>query len=269
MSLIFMPVSSDSSVDSTPKSSSDSPLDANQGVSEQYHSLYNDFYTHQDPQWRAIGADQKYENIRRLCTDIPHQTILEVGAGDGAISERLCTRQFCTELHALDISESGIQKLKQKNIPQIQQAQVFDGTHIPYADQSFDLVILSHVVEHLEHPRQLLYEACRVGKAVFIEVPLEDTRALSSEYVPDHVGHINVYSPRTIRRLLQTCELDIQQEYVHVPSLKAHQHSSRLKGILKYTAKRIALSTLPALSTHIFTYHASFLGIPKQSSLHS
>ena len=258
-----MSVSSDLSSQSTSSSSTESISSGHQGVSDHYHSLYEDFYTHQDPYWRAIGADQKYDNIRKLCSHIPHQKILEIGAGDGAISERLCTHQFCTELHALDISASGIQKLKQKQIPRIRQAQVFDGRHVPYQDQSFDLVILSHVVEHLEHPRQLLYEACRVGKAVFVEVPLEDTRTLSPKYVPDHVGHINVYSPRTIRHLLQTCGLEIQKEYVHVPSLKAHRHSSGLKGILKYTTKRMALSVIPSLSTQMFTYHASFLGIPK------
>ena len=243
--------------------------ETNQGVSEQYQTLYDDFYIHQDPKWRAIGADQKYGNIRRLCSKIPHQKILEVGAGNGAISERLCTHHFCTELHALDISKSGIDQIKRKKLPQMQQAQVFDGVQIPYQDQSFDLVILSHVVEHLEHPRQLLYEAGRVGKAVFVEVPLEDTRALNPIYVPNHVGHINVYSPRTIRHLLQTCGLEIQHEYVHVPSLKAHRHSGGLKGMIKYTTKRMALSLLPSLSTHLFTYHASFLGIPSSSSLRS
>ena len=264
-----MSVSSNSSSQSTSTSSTESVFNGNQGVSEQYQSLYEDFYTHQDPQWRALGADQKYDNIRKLCSHIPHQRILEVGAGDGAISERLCTRQFCTELYALDISESGINKIKQKHIPRIRQAHVFDGAHLPYPDQDFDLVILSHVVEHLEHPRQLLYEACRVGKAVFVEVPLEDTRSLSPQYIPDHVGHINVYSPRTIRHLLQTCGLEIQKEYVHVPSLKAHRHSSGLKGVIKYTAKRVALSVVPSLSTQMFTYHASFLGIPKQRSHHT
>ena len=34
--------------------------EVHQGVSEQYQALYDDFYVHQDPNWRAIGADQKY-----------------------------------------------------------------------------------------------------------------------------------------------------------------------------------------------------------------
>ena len=235
---------------------------SNRFVSQHYQNLYQEFYDHQDPQWRLLGAQQKMENIQRLCSPIPHQTVLEIGAGDGAVSEQISQTSFCTELYALDISESGIERLKQRALSHLVEASVFNGAEVPYEDQRFDLVILSHVVEHLEHPRQLLYEACRVGKAVFVEVPLEDTRSLSPQYIPDHVGHINVYSPRTIRHLLQTCGLEIQEEYIHVPSLKAHHHSNGMRGILKYGAKRLALSVFPKVSTQVFTYHASFLGIP-------
>jgi hypothetical protein len=39
------------------------------------------------------------------------------------------------------------------------EARTYDGYRIPYGDKRFDLAVLSHVVEHLEHPRLLLYEA--------------------------------------------------------------------------------------------------------------
>ena len=77
---------------------------------------------------------------------------------------------------------------------------MFDGYRTLYADNQFDLVLLSHVVEHVEHPRLLLYEAARVGKRLFVEVPLEDNVRLSDDFVFDHVGHINVYSRKTMRR---------------------------------------------------------------------
>ena len=43
------------------------------------------------------------------------------------------------------------------------ESKLFDGARVPYPDNSFDLAYMSHVVEHLEHPRQLIYEAARVA----------------------------------------------------------------------------------------------------------
>lgn len=244
--------------------SSSKSRSGSQAVSERYHALYEEFYSHQDSQWRTLSAVQKYQNIKKLCFGIDHQKVLEIGAGDGAISELLCTDHFCVELHALDISETGIELLRARQLKGLCSAEVFDGATLPYPEQHFDLIILSHVVEHLEHPRQLLYEAARVGKAVFIEVPLEDTRGLNPKYVPDHVGHINVYTPRSIRHLIQTCGLEIREEFLHPASLKAHQHSSGARGILKYITKRIALNCSPQWAPNLFTYHASFLSVPQE-----
>lgn len=233
-----------------------------QAVSERYQALYQQFYRQQDLEWRRLSATQKFENIRALTARIPHRSVLEIGSGDGSITQLLCDAQFCEELEAVDISESGIELLKARELPPYVSAHVFDGATVPYPDQRFDLVILSHVVEHLEHPRQLLYEAARVGRAVLIEVPLEDTRALSPQYTPDHVGHINVYSPRSIRHLIQTCGMTIQREHIHPASLRVHRHTSGSRGIIKYLTKRIALTYAPQLAPSLFTYHGAFLATP-------
>lgn len=76
-------------------------------------------------------------------------------------------------------------------------------------DNTFDLVILSHIPEHVEYPRKLLYEAVKVAKYVFVEVPLENNIKLRKDFVLDRVGHINFYSPMTIRLLVQSNDLEI------------------------------------------------------------
>jgi hypothetical protein len=66
----------------------------------------------------------------------------------------------------------------------------------------------------VEHPRQLIYEASRVARRVFIEVPLEDTARLPRDFVLDPVGHINFYSMKSIRRLAQSCDLRVTHERI-------------------------------------------------------
>lgn len=46
-----------------------------------------------------------------------------------------------------------------------------DGEHMPFDDKSFDYVISSHVLEHVEDPELFVSELCRVGRRGYIETP--------------------------------------------------------------------------------------------------
>ena len=48
-----------------------------------------------------------------------------------------------------------------------------DGQFLPFADNAFDYVICSHVLEHVEDPRQLIAELTRVANRGYIETPSE------------------------------------------------------------------------------------------------
>jgi len=48
---------------------------------------------------------------------------------------------------------------------------VADGYHLPFADKTFDYVICSHILEHMEDPERFIAEITRVGKRGYIEVP--------------------------------------------------------------------------------------------------
>jgi ubiquinone/menaquinone biosynthesis C-methylase UbiE len=233
-------------------------------VSQYLVDNYKDYYEEGnhpegDAEWRRIGAIPKVDNIMTLCRNIPHASILEVGAGEGSVLQRLSETRFTQSLNAIDISESGIAKIKQKNIPDLQDCTLYDGYTIPYADNQFDVVILTHVVEHLEHPRQLIREASRVGKHLFIEVPLEQTWKTPKDFVFDRVGHINFYTPQTIRHLLQSCDLTVQNQIVTVHSKAVHRHVQGQAGAINYEMKKYLLKFLPGLAVNLFTYNSALL----------
>ena len=233
--------------------------DQKTSTSDHIHDLYTDYYHSVDPQWRMLSALDKAQHIQSMCSDIPHRTVIEIGAGDGSIIDQLSQESFFDQGFALEISQSGVERIQSRRIPNMVESQVFDGYQIPYSDQKFDLAILSHVLEHVEYPRQLIYESASVARYLFIEVPLEDTLRLPSEYQPNSVGHINFYSPASIRRLVQTCQLSIRRQEVHVPSLKVHHYSSGVRGVIGYFTKSLALKTAPQLAPHLFTYHTSLV----------
>jgi SAM-dependent methyltransferase len=228
-------------------------------ISDYVKNNYEDYYEDENREWRRLGALGKTDNIVSLCSNLPRSSILEIGAGEGSILRRLSELNFGEQLYAIEISPSGVKAIQDKRIPRLTECKLFDGYHIPYDNGRFDIAILSHVIEHVEHPGQLRYEASRVAKFVFIEVPLEDTIRLSNDFVFDKVGHINCYSPKTIRRLIQTCNLRPLNQIVTNPSKGTYTYQKGCKGLINYYIKYLLIKTLPGLATKLFTYHGALL----------
>lgn len=174
-------------------------------VSSGLQTAYDNFYVDLDDQWRMLSAKYKAQNILDVCQGRQFRKVLEVGAGDGSILDHLSRHNFSEELHAVEISQSGVDQIKRRNINGLISVQVFDGYQIPFEDHAFDLVILSHVLEHVEFERMLLREIRRVAKLVVIEVP-RDYRYGVDKRMKHFLayGHINMYTPTSLRFLLQT-----------------------------------------------------------------
>ncbi len=228
-------------------------------LNERVLDHYRDYYDSVPPEWRRIGAAAKADNIVRLCSQLPHRSILEIGAGDGAVLAALDERHFGTDLFALEVSETGARRIHERRLASLRECSLYDGYTVPYSSGQFDLVVLTHVVEHLEHPRRLLTEAARVGRYLFIEVPLEDTLRLPHDFSPSSVGHINSYTQRSIRHLVQSCGQRVLHELVTNPPKASYTYRRGWKGLVEYTIKEALIRLSPRLATSVFTYHGALV----------
>lgn len=228
-------------------------------VGDQLRAHYADYYLEGDSEWRRLGALDKAGNVVSLCRDLPHATVLEIGAGEGSILKRLSELNFGDELYGIEISSSGVETIQAKRIPGLVECGLFDGYQVPFDNDRFDLAILSHVLEHVEHPRRLLYEASRVARYVCVEVPLEDMSRLRRDFVLDRVGHINFYSPRTIRWLLQSCNLRVLRQITTNPSKATYRYQAGRRGVLHYYIKQALLGLSPSLATKHFSFHGTLV----------
>lgn len=184
-------------------------------LSDDVKSAYDHFYTQSDTTWRMLGAESKAKNIIAVCKSITPVKVLEVGAGDGSILHYLDEWNFGKELYALEIADTGVALIKGRGLNRLKEVQSFDGYKIPYADNTFDLVILAHVLEHVEHERILLRELKRIAKNIVIEVPLDYRFGVDNriKHFLDY-GHINMYTPTSLRFLLKTEGLEIVADQV-------------------------------------------------------
>jgi hypothetical protein len=88
---------------------------------------------------------------------------------------------------------------------------------------------------------------------------MEDNLGLPGTFTMGEAGHINFYSPKTIRLLLQTCGLQVLSEEITNQTLEVYRFRLGKKGVLPWIIKSSALTVAPALATRIWTYHCSLL----------
>jgi SAM-dependent methyltransferase len=229
-------------------------------VDPQLRAHYDAYYGSAElAEWRRLGAIDKAQNIVDLCKGLSVATVLDIGCGDGSIIQRLGQLGFGRELHGVDLSASAIAAARAKTIAAPSSFATFDGSTLPFESGRFDLAVLSHVVEHLEHPRVLVREAARVARNVVIEVPCEHTIRLRRDYAPAPVGHINFYTPKTIRRLVQTCDLTVAAQLTRGSSLAVMRFDRPWLGVLQFLLREATLRVAPGVAPAIFVYHSALL----------
>lgn len=242
-------------------------------VNTQFQKAYNEQYNTELAEWRELGAKQKVKNILDISVGKKFENVLEVGAGDGSILKFLSQNNFSQNLNAVEISESGIEQILSKKIKNLSSVQLFDGYNLPFPDKAFDLVILSHVLEHVEHERILLREIHRVGKCLIIEVP-KDYRFgadLKLKHFLEY-GHINLYTPTFLKFLLKTENFEIKNQLCRLYNKKTFFYGKKkflekLKSVITYYGKLIMISLPFPYINHKFINTITLMAEPNKNKL--
>ena len=107
---------------------------------------------------RAV-YEKMYELIRPVVKD---KTVLEVATGTGLIAKHIV--KAAAHIEATDASVEMIAEAKRNNQSAKLHFSVQDMFHLPYADKSFDVVIVSNALHIVPQPEKALAEIHRVLK---------------------------------------------------------------------------------------------------------
>ncbi len=230
-------------------------------VNERFRRHYDEYYSDGDFGYKRLSRLDTTANVRELCADIAHGRVLEIGCGDGILLELLSEEGegFVDELWGVEIAESAVEATKRRKIPKLRECSMFDGYTLKYEDDYFDLAVMSHVLEHVEYPRRLLYEAGRVAQHVFVEVPLELTVRLPDDHSFGNTGHINYYSRKSVRRLVQSCGFEVVRQVVRNPSVEVYRYNYGIRGVMKHLVKEVSLHAAPGVAGAIWSYHCALV----------
>jgi ubiquinone/menaquinone biosynthesis C-methylase UbiE len=147
--------------------------------------------------------------VDEAAASIHPTSVLDVGCGEGVVTERLARDLAPTKVLGVDADESHLKAEWDSRTAANLSFATGSAYDLPFEDGSFDLVCCIEVLEHLERPRDALAEMSRVaGRALLLSVPNEPGWRISHLLAGRNVralgntpGHINHWSKRAFVRL--------------------------------------------------------------------
>ncbi len=128
--------------------------------------------------------------------------VLDIGAGDGSISERI--RLEGNEVIAFDFPEALGAACRYPKL----KTEAGEAHKLPFPDASFDICFAGEIIEHYEDPDSLVTEWTRVlkpGGSLIVTTP--DGREASLK----HATHKTWFNRRTLGKLFRDCGLKVRR----------------------------------------------------------
>jgi ubiquinone/menaquinone biosynthesis C-methylase UbiE len=150
---------------------------------------------------------------------------LEFGCGNGiALRQNMAVRPDL-EFFGIDIKDFS------KDLPKYISFIIYNGERLAFQNNCFDIIIVNHVLEHIQKPEIVLTELSRVAKKnglIYIEVP--NIRSLWGKPQGKYAGtvhfyddptHIHPYSQKKLAKMSKRCGLrtiksGVSRNYLHL-----------------------------------------------------
>ena len=155
--------------------------------------------------------------------------VLEIGAGNEPHFKFI--KHHFDEYHIAETTKEDIGDYKENNkIKKI----IYDGKKLPYDDESFDRIIISHCLEHIYYPEEFIFEMMRklkTGGILSISLPTDPGLLFRLGRL-----YLKIFSIKKTYKISSE-KFDYMNATEHVNSI------FNLHSIIKYNFKNIAKET--------------------------
>jgi SAM-dependent methyltransferase len=229
-------------------------------------------------EWLRYGAAEKVTSIETLMGRhrISPVTLLELGCGTGAVITECQRRGLGRQLTAVDYSDEAIGYLRSHS----------SGIGCFVADIAapgfelegcYDVVVLSHVLEHLEQPLKFLQKLVATVRFrhLVAEVPLEDLwgarlKKPFQDRSANLAGHVQWFTKATFVELMSSAMLEVKDDRRYVPVLSKEvidfvckkDGCSRMRTLVKMGTNRYLPRLLGPLWERAYYAHYAVLCTP-------
>jgi 2-polyprenyl-3-methyl-5-hydroxy-6-metoxy-1,4-benzoquinol methylase len=194
----------------------------------------------------GISAEPIYQTVLQLCRTLPlNGDLLEFGAGTGTLAKQLAIFHTGRSITCADI------RPRPETLPShILWLEADLNNPIPVPDHSFDTIISTEVIEHLENPRAIFREFHRLlrpGGVLIVTTPnQESVRSIAGLLMGGHFvaflgrsypAHITALLRKDFQRICRETQFEEPQFYYTdsggIPKLPHIRWQSLTFGLLK------------------------------------
>jgi 2-polyprenyl-3-methyl-5-hydroxy-6-metoxy-1,4-benzoquinol methylase len=175
-------------------------LQLNDSMSLQLKKYYNNNYFHK------LAINRFFEVVTKELRNLPQRTVLEFGCGEGLFLKELRDRGVVFDhLVGVDLRESALEYARRINPNYV--FMNLDILRSGLEKKSFDLVIASEVLEHLQEPASYLSKLVDLSRGyLFLTVPWEPwfqlmnfLRGRNVRRFGNHPEHVQHWGPNTFK----------------------------------------------------------------------
>jgi len=177
---------------------------------EDYNSSHEEILILELPRWKRI--------IGRFSKEFSNkEAILDVGCGTGFVATVFCpylapkTKFICSDISQRMLKQCE-SNLKDKNFQCGLIYKMYDGAHLPFADNSIDILTLNSVLHHIPNTESFLKEADRVlKKGGYLLIGHEANKRFYKNKIVWTIYRIlyALYHPSSVRNILQRRGLSV------------------------------------------------------------
>ena len=196
------------------------PLPTREELPRFYPSTYHNFTPPTNPVSRFLLNCYHARHVS-ICSRYlrSESSFLEIGSASGDLLERLRNRNY-QNVQGVEISAEGYQRSREKDL------KVFCGTLEEFStDQQFDMIFMSHVIEHVLDPLaaiKRITQLLKPGGILYLETPnvgCLDAKIWGRDWGLVHYPrHLYLFSRSTFHRLIQTGGLEVEQLWFEINS---------------------------------------------------
>ncbi len=226
-----------------------------------------------EAEWLRLTATHKVDSISALLKSagVSPNSLVEIGCGTGAVVKECKRLALARDFIAIDFSSAALGYLSgtDPTIPTHQADITSDAFHL---NDPVDVIVCSHVVEHLEEPDAFLKALHnRINfRFAIIEVPLEDLfghrwRWQGKDRKQNAAGHVQFFTSKSFETLLARNGFRILDSRRYVPTLtletiqllRTRHHLTRGAQIRKWiTSNLLPKLTAPVWSRLYYAHYA-------------
>ena len=208
-----------------------------------YEKFWEDFQYQQLFAFDSAVRD-RYPAIQAVWGDLKKPvSVLDFGSGNGVLSYWLKSNGFGEQVVGVDVSQTGVDNANRAYGREGLSFVTLDKLS-EFKSGSFDAVVSSHVLEHIDEPAAALQSIIDKAEWLVLEVPLEQclwpelsSRLRGKARSDNPLGHVNFWTRDSFREFLAKADLLIVRDYHY-----ASAPFSPFNGTLKRLLERVFLS---------------------------